>query len=89
MANSEQDKKPGKLKKFWDASNKFFQFISLMLGIITSAIALWGKLGDAKKEIDATNKQITEVSADMKEVKTQMETIKEYLLARGIIPPGH
>ena len=57
--------------------------------IITSAIALWGKLGDAKKEIDATNKQITEVSADMKEVKTQMETIKEYLLARGIIPPGH
>ena len=89
MRETEQNSKPGKIKKYWDTIFDVFKFVSTILGIIISAIALWGKMGDASADIKDTNNKVAEINSDMKDVKTQIQFIRDNLLAKGIIkPPG-
>jgi hypothetical protein len=88
MGETEQNSKPGKLKKYWDTIFDIFKFVSTILGIIISAIALLGKMGDASADIKDTNKKVEEISSDMKDVKTQLQLIRENLIAKQIIKPS-
>lgn len=88
MKKTEQDTKPVGLEKFWDTSNKLFQFLTLLLGIIGSAIALWSQIGIAGKDIKETKDKVGDIGNDMKEVKADVKNIKENLLFKGIIQPA-
>ena len=67
--------------KSWSMTREVAQFISIILGIILSLIALLSKVGTANDGIDNLNKEIVKQNK-------QIQDIREALIDKHIIKPG-